>query len=74
MLMVDAAATGYSQAPILYCQIPKKGCRTTGESSENHKNHCGAGNPASKQKQVTKEETNVFDLSKRKRMQNMNFL
>lgn len=33
---------------------------------EDRQNHCRAGNPASKQKQITKAETNIFSLSKRK--------
>lgn len=40
---------------------------------EDRQNHCRAGNPASKQKQITKAETNIFSLSKRKWMQNKNF-
>lgn len=71
MLTVDAAATCRSQAPILYPQIKrgkekkKKRCWATGESRENHKNQCGAGNTASNNKrrnqciQLVKEETNA---------------
>lgn len=69
LLVVDEAATGHGHAQILYCQIQKKKKQKMLISQgipEDRQNHCRAGNPASKQKQITKAETNIFSLSKRK--------
>lgn len=73
MLTVDAAATCHSQAPILYHQIKKKEKKKDVEQLEKVERITRINVELEILPQITKEETNVFSLSKRKRMQNTDF-